>query len=109
MRRGKLAADHSHHAPGGKPEKQQQNPGVGGEKAQEEAAQVQAQEVLEQHQAQRAISALAHGIAQDHARVPGIELLVNFEPQPDGDPGDQREPQNQDLALGGQIEDVWKM
>ena len=41
--------------------------------------------------------------------MPGIELLVNPQPQPDGDPGDQRESEDQGVALDGQKEVVFQM
>ena len=36
--------------------------------------------------------------------MPGIELLVDFEPEPDRDPTGQRQGQHQGFALHGQVE-----
>jgi hypothetical protein len=102
--RGKLAADHADRAARREPENQQKGPRQRGVQHQKEAAEVHPHGVLEHQQAEGARSALANRIAQDRARMPGIELLVDFQPQPDRHPSDEREAQGQDLLLRCQIE-----
>ena len=41
--------------------------------------------------------------------MPGIQLFVDFQPQADGDPADQREAQHQRLALHRQVEHVFQV
>ena len=109
VRRRKLAPDHAHHASRGQAEEQQQDPGVHREENQKEAAQVQAEDIFEDDQAQRAIGALPGRVAQDHARIPDIELFVDFQPEADRDPRRQGKGEHQGLALHSQIERALEM
>ncbi len=80
MRSRELAPDHTHHASGGEAEDHQQDPREESEHRHEEAAEVQPDQIFEDHQAERAISALSGGIAQNDGGVCGIELFVNLQP-----------------------------
>jgi len=41
--------------------------------------------------------------------VAGVELFVDFEPDPDRYPGEEGESQNEGFAFGGQVEEEMEM
>ena len=67
------------------------------------------QYVLHNHQAQRAVDALPGSVAKNHARVSGIELLVDLEPPCDGYPRQQRQAKNQRHLLRSEKEDMFQV
>ena len=99
VRGGKFTADRANHAAGSEPEDQEQHPRYRGVKSQEETAEIHPQRVLEDQQAESAIGALPHRITEDGARVGGIELVIDPEPQSDHYPSEKREAEHQDLLF----------
>ncbi len=102
--RRKLAPDHAHHAARREPEQQEEDPGIYGKENQEEAAEIQPEDIFEDDQAQDAVCALPRRIAQDHPRVSDVQFFVDFQPETHGDPGGQGEGKHQRLAFHGQVE-----
>ena len=89
---------------GSEPEHQQHHPRDRSVKSQEKTAEIHPQRVLEDQQAESAIGALAHRIAEDRAGRGGIELVIDPEPQPDHYPSEKRKAQNQDFLFRREIE-----
>ena len=61
---------------------------------------------LEQDQGHGAIRALAERIAQDDARIAGIQPVVDAQPQADEQPDADREAQHQGLGGNDEVEDA---
>ncbi len=104
MARTKSAANQAGDATCGQPENQQENPGRHGEGYNEKAAEIEPQDILEEHHRKPAIEALAGGIAEDDARVAGFEFVINLEPHADRHPGQHRPAKQQRYALASQME-----
>ena len=109
VRRGELAAEDSYQAPGRQAKQQQDHPGIDREEEQERTAQVQSKNILEDDEAEGSVTALPRRIAQDDAWMSGVEFLVDFQPESDGHPGEQRKRQDQRLLVHRQEEDPFEV
>ena len=86
MERAEFPPDHPHQPAGGQAEQEKQNPCISREQKEKRAAQVQPQREFEDHQPDGAVGRLPERVAQHDARVAGIELVVDIQPEADRDP-----------------------
>ena len=106
MMRSEFATQDAQHPPGIQPEQAQQNPRVAREQRDEAPAEIQTARVLEQHDRGRAYQALPENVAQDHARVLRVNVVVEGEPISQRDPHQHRPAEQQRFHRGGEKKDV---
>ena len=90
-----LPAHDADDARGVDPEEAQKDPGVGGEYQNKGAADIQAQHILRQHQADGSQNALPESVTQDYAGMRRVELFIDVEPVADRQPRYDRYQQKQ--------------
>src|ERR1700686_984463 len=90
------------------PEQAQKDPAKAGEHSQKRAAQVQPEREFEQHQADRSIDALPEGVPEDGSRSPGIQAVIDLQPQPDQQPAKHAIAQKQNLGWKFYIKQVFQ-
>ena len=95
MGSGELAANRAHYVARIDAKEAQQDKAVEQEQPDERAADIEAQDELHQHESHAAQGALFEGIAQHDARMSGIETVVDFVPESDGDPSHRGRAQHQ--------------